>query len=155
MNTKRIFSSLVIALTALLLLTATAAQAQTSCLASAQFYRHRADAWYAKDEFDRAIADYDRALTFDPREAVAYHHRGLTWAAKGDLGLAIADYNRAIKLNPRYALAYASRGVARLQQGKEAEAARNFEAWLNLGANLRPLIAASIEQIKRRAAVQP
>ena len=41
-------------------------QAQTSRAESAQSYCNRGNAWLAKGELDRAIADYDLAIVFDP-----------------------------------------------------------------------------------------
>ncbi len=36
-------------------------------------------AWHAKLEFDKAIADYTKAIGIDPEFAAAYHSRGDAW----------------------------------------------------------------------------
>jgi tetratricopeptide (TPR) repeat protein len=73
---------------------------------------NRGDAWYAKREYDQAIADYGEAIRLDPKYAVAYRSRGDAWRAKREYDQAIADYDQAILLNPRDDVAYNNRGLA-------------------------------------------
>jgi membrane associated rhomboid family serine protease len=46
-----------------------------------------------KGNIDGAIADYDRAIQFDPKLSGAYSMRGAAKAQKGDIDGAIADYD--------------------------------------------------------------
>src|SRR5206468_3188053 len=62
-------------------------------------------------DWDGAIADFDRALQFDPKLAQAYDTRGVAKEQKGELDGAIADCNRAIELNPKLAGAYLNRAL--------------------------------------------
>jgi tetratricopeptide (TPR) repeat protein len=57
-----------------------------------------------------ALADYNRAIRLNSRNANAYYNRGLLKATKlqDDQG-ALADYNRAIQLKPNYDAAYNNR----------------------------------------------
>ena len=80
-------------------------------------YNDRANAWFGRREYERAIADYTEALRLDPKYALAFRNRGLAWKAKGDLDRAIADYGEAIRLDPNYALAYGNRGTAFRDKG--------------------------------------
>jgi len=68
-------------------------------------------------DWDGAIADFDRALQFDPKLAQAYDNRGDAKTETGDFDGAIADFNRALQLNPKYAKAYDNRGLAKLSRG--------------------------------------
>src|SRR4029077_16859301 len=61
-------------------------------------YGNRGNAYSAKGDHDRAIADYTQVINLDPKSAIAYNNRGLAYRAKGDLDRAIADYNQAINL---------------------------------------------------------
>ena len=95
----------------LVLLIGAAAHAQPSRTASAASYLSRGNDWLAKGELDRAIADYDLAIAFDSRVAVAFCNRCLARHRKGDLAKALSDCNRAIELNPRYSNAYLNRAA--------------------------------------------
>jgi tetratricopeptide (TPR) repeat protein len=78
---------------------------------------NRAGAKKAAGDLDGAIADYDRAIQIDPKDAAIYNNRGLAKQAKGDLDAAIVDFNRAIQLNPKDAVAYSNRGNAKRDKG--------------------------------------
>ena len=54
-----------------------------------------------KDDYERAIADYNRTIEFNPNYAETYYNRGLVYDIKGEINRAIVDYNRAIELNPQ------------------------------------------------------
>ncbi len=60
-------------------------------------------AYAAKQDYERAIADFNEAIRLDPKSAVTFHFRGLAYAAKQDYDRAIADYDEAIRLDPKSA----------------------------------------------------
>jgi tetratricopeptide (TPR) repeat protein len=68
----------------------------------------RAAAYDRKQQYDRAIADYDTALQLDPAQADAFNHRGEVWRKKGDRPHALADFGVAIRLNPEHSAARAN-----------------------------------------------
>ena len=47
-------------------------------------YDNRGDAWFEKEDYARARADYTAAIELDPNLASAYSGRGLTWEAEED-----------------------------------------------------------------------
>lgn len=61
----------------------------------------RAAAYARKDQADRAIADYDVALTLDPRRADLFNARGALWRQKGDRPRAVQDFSAALRLDPQ------------------------------------------------------
>jgi lipoprotein NlpI len=63
---------------------------------------NRGLAYVAKQDSDRAIADYNEAIRIDTKSARAFFYRGIAYAAKQDSDRAIADYNEAIRLDPKY-----------------------------------------------------
>src|SRR5687767_3464904 len=78
----------------------------------AHAYNGRGNALSAKQEFDRAIADYGEALRLRPNDAVTYYNRGSAWHGKRDYDRAIADYDDAIRLNRRLPHVHSNRGFA-------------------------------------------
>jgi Flp pilus assembly protein TadD len=77
------------------------AAAQTS--AFAPYYNKRGLAREAKGDHDGAVADYNRAIDLNPKDAGAYMNRGFAKQANGDQDGAIADYNRALELAAKLA----------------------------------------------------
>jgi Tfp pilus assembly protein PilF len=64
-------------------------------------YGGRADAYFAKGDYERAIVDYTRAIQFNPKFAVkAYVKRGLSHEKKGELEQALADFRAALEVAP-------------------------------------------------------
>ena len=80
-----------------------------------------------------AIADYDKAIELNPKDARAYYNRGNAKHQLKQHKEAIADYDKAIELNPKDAKAYYNRGNAKneLKQHKEAIADYNKAIELN------------------------
>jgi tetratricopeptide (TPR) repeat protein len=59
--------------------------------------------YVSKDQWAKAISEYNKALEINPRFAKAYYNRGLAYDENGQYDKAISDYEKAIGLNPRYA----------------------------------------------------
>jgi tetratricopeptide (TPR) repeat protein len=55
----------------------------------------RGNAYANKNDFDRAIADYDEAIRLNPTSST-FSARGNAYANKNDFDRAIADYDEAI-----------------------------------------------------------
>src|SRR5262245_7314941 len=109
----------------LLVLVASATQAQTSRAASASAYIDRGNEGMAKGEWERAAADYDLAIAFDP-SSIASGSGALVSERTAALGASFRDYVRAINLTPRYANAYPNRGVIHGKCGEHDAAIRDF-----------------------------
>ncbi|HEY7417943.1 MAG TPA: tetratricopeptide repeat protein [Ktedonobacteraceae bacterium] len=78
----------------------------------AHVYRKRSFAYTRLGDYQRAIADCDRALELSPNYARAYVSRGSAHWHLGAYQQAIEDASRAIELEPDYVWAYTTRGHA-------------------------------------------
>ncbi len=68
------------------------------------------------------IADYDRALTLNPRLVFAWFNKGNIYYSVGDYTSAMHCFGEALKLDPEFGQAYFNRGLAYLQAGNKAQA---------------------------------
>jgi Zn-dependent proteases len=61
-------------------------------------YQGRGDAYRANNEYDKAIADYTKALDIHPREPRLYFGRGKSYRAKGEIDCATADFRQILAI---------------------------------------------------------
>jgi tetratricopeptide (TPR) repeat protein len=76
--------------------------------------------YQTQENFERAIACYEKLLEIAPDFATAYFNLGIARKSVYDFTGAIAAYIEALKINPQYAEAYQNLGVALEQTGKVA-----------------------------------
>jgi tetratricopeptide (TPR) repeat protein len=76
-----------------------------------QSYIDRGEAYSKEGQSDKAMAEFNKALELDPKNANAINDRGLEFWFKGDIDSALADYNKAIEINPSLAVSYNNRGL--------------------------------------------
>lgn len=102
-----------------------------------------------KNQFDEAIADFDRAIALDPKWAAAYEYRGATYAAKFEatedptqvldlIDKAIADYDTVIGLNAATARTYTLHGVALSDREDYKAAIADYDRALELDPKFDP-----------------
>jgi tetratricopeptide (TPR) repeat protein len=63
-------------------------------------YNNRANARYAKGDYDGALADYNQPLALNPRYAEVYANRGTLWLRLGRAAEADADFAQRLALEP-------------------------------------------------------
>ena len=100
-------------------------------LASA--YNNRGFAYDNKGHYDKAIEDYNKAITINPNYANAYYNRGVAYGNKGQIDRAIEDFNKAISINPNYAGAYYNRGLAYALSGNIGRAISDLQKACDMG----------------------
>ena len=72
-------------------------------------FNNRGIAYFSKGEFDRALRDFDEAISAKPNNPVLRHNRGMALFNKGDNEAAIRAYEDAISIHPKYAIAHNDR----------------------------------------------
>lgn len=75
---------------------------------------------------DKALSDFNEALTINPRNVNAYNHRGFLHHRQGNFPEAISDFSKAIDLDAENVLSYYNRGMAYLRSGDKAKACPDF-----------------------------
>jgi tetratricopeptide (TPR) repeat protein len=81
---------------------------------------------------EEAVADYTKAIEFDPRHTRAYNNRGNAYISLGELESALRDYNTALELDPDLTLTYFNRGLLHYQLGNHEQAIADLEMYLEL-----------------------
>ena len=87
---------------------------------------NRGAALSSKNEFDKAIKEYDEAIRLDPDLGAAYVNRGAAWSGKKEYDKAIKDFGEAIRLNPKDAVAFSNRGDAWNNKKEYEKAIKDF-----------------------------
>jgi tetratricopeptide (TPR) repeat protein len=117
-------------------------------------YLKRGEGYFQNCRYDRAIADFTRALKLNPRLATAYDHRANAYYETGRYDQAISDFQKALELDPglaktyfhkgpsasiccltantRFAQAYLKRGEAYRRKGRYNRAIADFNQALKL-----------------------
>jgi tetratricopeptide (TPR) repeat protein len=65
---------------------------------NAAVFNNRGLAYFALNQYERAIADYDQAIALDPTDAFAFYLRAGTYEKVGDPSAARRDFRRAMAL---------------------------------------------------------
>jgi len=65
-----------------------------------QNYIDNGIAYGQKDQYSKAISEFNNVIKIDPNNADAYNNRGLANRHKGNFDQALSDYSKDIKVNP-------------------------------------------------------
>ncbi|MBL8780764.1 MAG: tetratricopeptide repeat protein [Alphaproteobacteria bacterium] len=91
------------------------------------YYATRGGAYFALKQFDKALADLDKALSI--RKAPEfYFQRALVRLARNENEPAKADLAEVIKLKPEFSASYMMRGLIAYRAGEYAEAVTYFDS---------------------------
>jgi Tfp pilus assembly protein PilF len=77
----------------------------------AKIHTLRGMAWTNKEDFNRAIDDYDQSIRLDPAYPWSWVNRAEAWYRKGETGRAFADLEEAVRLDPNNSRVYSVRAM--------------------------------------------
>jgi tetratricopeptide (TPR) repeat protein len=82
--------------------------------------------------YKEAIADFNTALKYDPKNFRALNNRGWILCEMGKYEQSIIDYDKALKLKPNYIKAFLHKGKANVKFKNYLEAMKNFTKVMQL-----------------------
>jgi tetratricopeptide (TPR) repeat protein len=99
----------------------------------AKAFTYRGFSYLKKNDYDRAVEDFNQAIRLDPDNAWALANRGNAYFNKHDSDRAMQDYDQSLKLNPLgYATLFYGRGAIYRSQGDPVHAIAQFDLALRL-----------------------
>jgi tetratricopeptide (TPR) repeat protein len=97
-------------------------------------HRHFGNKYGLRQEYEKAVDAYSRAIGYDPDFARAYMERGiLFWRELDHPRRAVIDLTTAYELDPSLTEARFNRGVAHQELREYADALSDFRAYLSQG----------------------
>jgi tetratricopeptide (TPR) repeat protein len=91
----------------------------------------RGQHYYAADDYDRAIEDFNHAMPLKPKWLqLAYGNRGNAYAMKGENDQAVESYDKAVALDSNYSAAFTGRGLIYEKMGIVEKARADYDAAL-------------------------
>jgi tetratricopeptide (TPR) repeat protein len=101
--------------------------------ALAKAFTYRGFSYLKKNQYDRAIEDFDQAIKLDPNNAWAFANRGNAYFNKRQPDRALQDYDQALQLNPLgYATLFYGRGAIYSARGETDRAIAEFDEAIRL-----------------------
>ena len=85
-----------------------------------------------RGELDNALLNVNKSISIFKGDSYPIGLRGKILLSKGDLQGAMSDLNTAIRSMPSNAAHYADRGITLILLGKDTEAQKDFDKFLQL-----------------------
>lgn len=85
-------------------------------------------------DYEKAIADFTKAVTVDPKFLNGYLQRAFCYSATNKYDLAVKDYDAILAVQPNQKFALNSRGSAKNKLKKYDEAIADFDKAISLDA---------------------
>jgi Tfp pilus assembly protein PilF len=98
-------------------------------------FLNRANIYSRRGQYEKAFADYKRALELDPSNPLIPYNMGNAYLDRGQPTRAAEVFTLAVNLDSGFALAYFNRGIARQRLGDSVGANQDFRRTLELDPN--------------------
>jgi tetratricopeptide (TPR) repeat protein len=95
-------------------------------------YTNLGSVYQKTGQYDKAMENYDNAITVDPNDYLAYTNRGVIFDRLGQFDKALESYNKAVISNPGDYKVYFNRGLTYDKMGRTADAIEEFQMAIRL-----------------------
>ena len=99
-------------------------------------FLNRANIYARRAQYEKAFADYKRALELDAGNPLIPYNMGNAYLDRGQPARAAEVFTLAVNLDSGFALAYFNRGIARQRLGDSVGANEDFRRTLELDPNV-------------------
>lgn len=113
---------------------------------SDRIYYNRGHASLADKNWDKAIADFNKVVSNNPKLQAAYMNLGAGYFGAERYREAVTAYDNAIRLNPEDAQAYFGKGLSLKRLHDEAAALKQIKLSCTLGNVMACAVMASVDQ---------
>lgn len=110
-------------------------------------YNNLGVAYFDVRRYDRALENYNLALSYDPNYASAYNNRGNALAMQGRFKEALPDFTQAVTLKPDYGQGYYNRSLTYANLGLYEQAYKDLVVSGQLGYKANPQYVQQLQQI--------
>ena len=107
-------------------------------------YIQRGIVYYRLHDYERAVADFSRAIELVPNFAGLYYNRGTACYRLGNYDAALEDYSRAIELDSKDALLYIQRGSVYTALNQYEKAIADYDKAVQLPLDAAPVFNGKI-----------
>jgi SpoVK/Ycf46/Vps4 family AAA+-type ATPase len=98
----------------------------------AETYFERGNGYYEKEDYEKAIENYNMAVLLNPLFSEAYFNRALCYYKLKEYDKSIADYTKAAELDPKNPIIYNNRGDAYYRKQQLNDAIKDFTKAIQL-----------------------
>ncbi|XP_026468472.1 serine/threonine-protein phosphatase 5-like [Ctenocephalides felis] len=96
-------------------------------IAAAEKFKEEANEYFKKQDYERAIDLYNKAIEANPNNAIYYSNRSISHLRTESFGYALSDASKAIDCDKTYIKGYYRRAAAHMSLGKFKAALKDFE----------------------------
>ena len=96
-------------------------------------YSDRGELYRWQGQYEKAVADYKKALEFKPDYYIIWNNLGLAYTGMKNYGPAVSCFNKALEINSTFATGYLNRGLVYLRLRENDKAADDFHMAKALG----------------------
>ncbi len=109
----------------------------------------------SRDEYEKALKDFQKAVELNPRMPQAYNGLGYAYRKLGDYARALENYDRALRLNPKFADAIEYRGEAYLGLNQLDDAKQAYLALFAINRKQADLLMNAMSEYVAKKKVDP